>query len=43
MNNKTLCLNINEDLYNKLNEKAKKNQLSITALIRLAIIEYLEK
>ena len=40
---KMVCINIKEELYKKAKEVAKTKQLTLSALIRLALIEYINK
>lgn len=40
---KAVCLTISEELKKRIEEMAKKKNISANALIRLAISEYLEK
>lgn len=43
MKNKFISLNLNEDLYKKIKTVADKKQLSVSAMIRLLILENLDK
>ena len=40
---KIVSLNLKEDLYNELKEVAESKQLSLNAIIRLAILDYIRK
>ena len=43
MKNKIICINLSEDLYDKVKKNAKNKQLSISALIRLIVLENINK
>lgn len=43
MNSKTICVVISEELKEKIEEYAKKKNISRNALVRIAISEYLER
>lgn len=42
-NKKTYCLTMSQDLKEKIEETAKKKNITVSALIRLAISEYIER
>lgn len=43
MNSKTVCIVLNEELKNQAQELAKKKNISLNAIVRLALSELIER